>query len=74
MKIEHMQRMLNNKAWKGQLALGNPAALRRELLHPNLPFRINETARVVVWRHFELSDDGAVFDGMALPRSETRDS
>ncbi len=66
MDIPHIERMLSHEEWKAQIKLNNPAAARRALLHPKVPFRVNEVARTVKWRSYDLSEIGLAFDSRGL--------
>lgn len=68
MDILHIERMLSHEEWMTQLAGNNPAACRRHILHPQVPFHINETARTVKWRRFELSTREFEFDNRGLAK------
>lgn len=66
--ISHIERMLSQEEWMMHIRLNNPAASRRALLHPDVPFRINETARTVKWRKYRLWESPMQFDVRGLSR------
>jgi hypothetical protein len=70
MNISHIERMLSHDEWKIQFKQSNPARARRGLLHPQVPFRINETARIVKWREYELTGMVLDFDVNGLAKKD----
>jgi hypothetical protein len=68
MKISDIERMLSHDEWITQLKGNNPGAARLALLHPEVPFRINDTARTVKWRRYDLSGSGLGFDVRGLAK------
>lgn len=64
MKLSHIERMLSHGEWITQFEPNNPAACRRALLHPSLPFRLNDTERIVRWLSlsYGLASKGPIFD------------
>lgn len=67
MAISDIERMLSHTSWtKYGFAGNNPADSRRVLLHPRLPFRVTEAARIVKWRNLALSKRGLTFDVRGL--------
>jgi hypothetical protein len=67
-KISDIERMLSHDEWITQLKGNNPGAAWRALLHPEVPFHINDIARTVKGRRYEISGSGLGFDVQGLAK------